>query len=83
MAGFEIVQAKCEDQIMSYARVLDLMQELKGIGAHNVNGGQNRGLTTRAKLRQLDAAYEKVRANGLLPATYDVQYYLVRKRRDS
>lgn len=80
VAGFDILHAACEDQVMSYQRVLDLMRELKGIGAHNVNGGQNRGLTTRAKLRQLDTAYEKVRANGVLPATYDVQYYLVQKQ---
>jgi malonyl-CoA O-methyltransferase len=54
--------------------VLSLMHDLKVIGAHNVTAGRPRGLTGRARLNQLAAAYEAERSSGRLPATYEVIY---------
>lgn len=57
---------------MRYARVRDLLAELKAIGAHNMNRGRPGGLTGRRALAGMVRAYEDWREDGLLPATYDV-----------
>jgi malonyl-CoA O-methyltransferase len=59
---------------LTYTDVLGLMRDLKAIGAHNVAVERARGLTTRAKLRRMEAAYERSRRDGRLPATYEVVY---------
>jgi malonyl-CoA O-methyltransferase len=59
---------------LTYADVLALMRDLKVIGAHNVTAGRPRGLTGRAKLRSVEAAYESLRREGRIPATYEVVY---------
>ena len=59
---------------MTYPRVLDLMRDLKAIGAHNVTAGRGRGLTGRRRLDALAAAYEPHRREGRLPATWEVVY---------
>ena len=60
--------------VMRYERVRELLDELKAIGAHNMNRGRQAGLTGRRALQGMLAAYETRRDNGLLPATYDVQF---------
>ena len=50
------------------------MRELKAIGAHNVTTGRRHGLTGRATLKQMIAAYETQRRDGVLPASYEVVY---------
>ncbi|HEB96379.1 MAG TPA: malonyl-[acyl-carrier protein] O-methyltransferase BioC [Sedimenticola thiotaurini] len=60
---------------LTYAAVDGLMRDLKVLGAHNVTSGRPRGLTGRARLRAMRAAYEEHRrADGLLPASYEVVY---------
>ena len=59
---------------LTYSDVLALMRDLKVIGAHNVTAGRARGLTGRAKLRSMEAAYESLRRDGRIPATYEVVY---------
>jgi len=59
---------------LTYRDALEVMRDLKAIGAHNVTAGRPRGLTGRARLQQVKAAYETSRRNGLLPATYEVVY---------
>ena len=59
---------------LTYPDVLSLMRDLKTIGAHNVTAGRARGLTGRARLRQMEAAYEVKRRDDLIPATYEVVY---------
>lgn len=59
---------------LTYPRVLDLMRDLKAIGAHNVAAGRRRGLTGRARLRAVTEAYEQHRRDGRLPATWEVVY---------
>jgi len=61
------------DRIVSgYTDVMSLMRELKTIGAHNVTQGRARGLTGRARLDAMTQAYEALRRDGKLPATWEV-----------
>lgn len=59
---------------LTYGEVLDLMRDLKAIGAHNVTAGRPRGLTGRRRLARLAAAYERHRQDGRLPATWEVVF---------
>ncbi|HEU5137863.1 MAG TPA: malonyl-ACP O-methyltransferase BioC [Steroidobacteraceae bacterium] len=58
--------------VIRYPDVLSLMRELKAIGAHNVTAGRPRGLTGRQRLASMTRAYETLRRDGALPATYEV-----------
>ena len=58
--------------VMYYDTVAELLRELKTLGAHNMNEGRPAGLTSRRKLLAMFAAYEQFRAQGRLPASYDV-----------
>ena len=80
-AGFYMQDFISEKRIMKYKHVIDLMRELKALGAHNVNTGSNQGLTGRKTLQALTNNYEQFRGDdGLLTATYDVMYLLLEKR---
>jgi malonyl-CoA O-methyltransferase len=79
--GDALVRAGCSEPVMdvehltlTYRTARDLMRELKGIGAHNVNAGRPRGLTGRARLAAFEAAYERFRQDDRLPATWEVVY---------
>ena len=58
--------------VMAYDDVLTLMRELKSIGAHNVTRGRARGLTGRRQFAAMTQAYDTLRRDGKLPATYEV-----------
>jgi malonyl-CoA O-methyltransferase len=58
--------------VMRYPDARALMRELKAIGAHNVTAGRSRGLTGRRRLAAMNQAYETLRGDGGLPATYEV-----------
>lgn len=64
---------------LEYARVRDLLDELKALGAHNMNRGRPAGLTSRRALQGMLGAYERQRSAGGLPATYEVIYAVVEK----
>jgi malonyl-CoA O-methyltransferase len=59
---------------LTYPNTVALMKDLKAIGAHNVTAGRSRGLTGRARLARVEAAYESYRRDGRLPATYEIIY---------
>jgi len=59
---------------LTYADVFGLMRDLKAIGAHNAAIHRPRGLTGKARLAAMQAAYEPFRRDGLLPATYEVVF---------
>ena len=59
---------------IGYADTLSLMRELKAIGARNVTAGRPRALAGRARLARVQQAYEGLRRDGRLPATYEVIY---------
>jgi malonyl-CoA O-methyltransferase len=58
--------------VLGYPSVEKLMRELKAIGAHNVTRGRAHGLTGRSRLTAMTAAYEQLRSDGNLPATWEV-----------
>jgi malonyl-CoA O-methyltransferase len=58
--------------VVDYSDVMTLMRELKAIGAHNVTQGRPRGLTGRRRLAAMTQAYESLRREGRLPATWEV-----------
>lgn len=59
---------------LTYREMRTLMDDLKAIGAHNVNEGRKRGLMGKQKWRALKEAYETFRRDEVLPATYEVIY---------
>ncbi|WP_296809159.1 malonyl-ACP O-methyltransferase BioC [Thiocapsa sp.] len=79
--GDALVRARFADPVMdtermtlTYPAVRDLMNDLKILGAGNATADRPRGLTGRARLAALDAAYENHRSDGRLPASYEVVY---------
>ena len=64
---------------MEYNRVRDLLNELKALGAHNMNPSRPSGLTSRRALQGMLQAYESWRTEGVLPATYDVIFGVLEK----
>src|SRR6185436_12584930 len=77
--GSALMQASLAEPVLDvdrivtgYRDVFDLMRELKAIGAHNVTEGRARGLTGRQRLAAMTRAYETLRRNGELPATWEV-----------
>lgn len=80
-AGFTVEHQVCQNEVLRYETAIDLMRDLKAIGAHNVNAGKKSGLSTRKDLQRMADAYESFRENGKLPATYEVLYFRVRKAR--
>jgi malonyl-CoA O-methyltransferase len=73
-AGFSEPVLDVDRIELGYADALALMRDLKAIGAHNVTAGRPRTLLGRAHLARMQAAYERERAHGVLPATYEVIY---------
>lgn len=72
--GLENPVMETEKITLNYKDAHDLMKELKMIGAHNINQGRRKTLTGKNRLQNMLAHYEKWRANGRLPATYEVIY---------
>jgi malonyl-CoA O-methyltransferase len=75
------IQLKLEGQAlrMEYMRVRDLLDELKALGAHNMNRSRPSGLTSRRALQGMLQAYESWRTDGVLPATYEVIFGVLEK----
>ncbi len=73
-AGFVEPVMDVEYLTLTYADVRSLMRDLKAIGAHNLNADRSHGLTGRGRLAAMEAAYERFRTSGRLPATYEVIY---------
>lgn len=79
--GDALVRTRFADPVMdaerltvTYARLADLMADLKSLGAHNATDRRPRGLTAPRRLAALEAAYEAYRRDGRLPASYEVVY---------
>jgi len=79
--GDALLQAHFKDPVMDvdweifyYAQTLDLMQELKNIGAHNITAGRPRSLMGKQKFQKMVAHYEQYRQPRGLPATYEVVF---------
>lgn len=78
--GFTIEHSEVSDAILSYDKPMQLMKDLKAIGAHNISTARPKALMGKSKLSAVLAAYEKYRrADGTVPATYRVGYFILRK----
>ena len=73
-AGFRDPVLDLETWTLTYGDAKTLMRELKAIGASNADADRPRGLTGKARLQRMLAAYEPLRRDGVLPATYEVIY---------
>lgn len=59
---------------LTYADVTAMLRDLKATGSQNATAERTRGLAGRGRLRALEAAYEKFREGGVLPASYEVVF---------
>lgn len=59
---------------LTYDDVISVMRDLKAIGAHNVTQTRRRGLMGKKQWQQVIDAYETLRRDGKLPATFEVVY---------
>jgi len=73
-AGLNEPVLDVERRLLTYVDTLAVMRDLKTIGAHNVTADRSRGLTGRGRWRRMTAAYEAMRDEGRIPATYEVIY---------
>ena len=74
-AGFADPVMDMEMVTVTYPDLGRLLADLRAIGATNANAGRERGLTTRARLRAVESAYDTFRlSDHRLPATYEVVY---------
>ena len=71
-AGFSSPVLDREFVTLTYANVVAVMRDLKGIGAHNVQAQRARGLFGKRALGAITTAYEPFRVDGRLPCTYEI-----------
>jgi malonyl-CoA O-methyltransferase len=73
-AGFANPVMDMEKIVLTYDDIKAVMRDLKAIGAHNVALGRPRGLMGRHAFERAEAAYDKLRREGRLPATFEIVY---------
>jgi len=73
-AGFADPVMEMEPLTLTYADPGTLLAELKALGATNSTRGRPRGLTGTARWRRMLAAFERMRKDGRIPATFEVVY---------
>ncbi len=72
--GFHLPVMDAERIVKYYPSALELMRELKTIGAHNVNAGRKKGLTGKQGVDEMSTFYDALRTEQGLPATYEIIY---------
>lgn len=70
--GFVDFELQSQIYPVSYASVMDLMRELKAIGAHNVSEGRNKKMTTRRQLQAMIQCYEYAMPEQAILASYEI-----------
>lgn len=79
--GFEIDSFEQQRIILQFDQLKQLTDELKGLGAHNLNPGRQPSLSGRQRIKAFRHAYEAMRdVQGKIPATYQVFYYRLQRR---
>ena len=73
-AGFADPVMDMESLTLTYADAIGLMRELKQIGATNATQGRSHGLMGRGRWQRALAAFEAMRRDGRIPATFEVVY---------
>lgn len=77
-AGFNNFEIKVRQYLPRYESVLDLMHELKHIGAHNVNSARRRHLTTKTTLQTMMENYPRTQSGEII-ATFEVIFVKAKK----
>lgn len=77
-AGFVGITVEHEVYRYNYPSVRALMRELKGIGAHNVNLGRKRRLTTKTQLQNMIDHYHRSMAGSAIVASYEILFVRAR-----
>jgi malonyl-CoA O-methyltransferase len=72
--GFAEPVMEMEVLTLEYSALADLARDLKETGAHNVLPERARGLMTPRRWRRVIEAYEGMRRDGVLPATFEIVY---------
>ncbi|HEX3603851.1 MAG TPA: malonyl-ACP O-methyltransferase BioC [Steroidobacteraceae bacterium] len=72
--GFAAPVLDVERFTLRYVDVRKVAADLKATGAHNATVGRAKGLTGPRKFAAMQAAYERFRQEGRLPATYEVVF---------
>jgi malonyl-CoA O-methyltransferase len=73
-AGFADPVMDMETITLTYTAVDDLVCELRSAGAVNAQHGRSRGLAGRKSWAAMRSAYEALRVDGKLPATFEIVY---------
>lgn len=73
-AGFQHPVMEMEVLTLTYADLISLMRDLKGLGAHNASVERRRGMMGKSSWQKLEKAYEAFRTDGRLPASFEVIY---------
>ena len=73
-AGFADPVMDMEPFTLTYASVLEVMRDIKQLGAHNVALNRAHGLTGKTRFARFRAAYEALARDGKIPATYEAVY---------
>lgn len=73
-AGFADPVMEMEVLTLTYSDLKAVMQDLRGIGAHNATAGRAPGLTGKARWARIAENYEALRRDGRLPATFEIIY---------
>jgi malonyl-CoA O-methyltransferase len=73
-SGFAEPVMDMEIITLTYADVKSVMQDLRGIGAHNATAGRAQGMMGKAAWQHVLERYESYRRDGKLPATFEIVY---------
>ena len=73
-AGFADPVLEMEALTLTYNDVRAVMQDLRGIGAHNATAGRAQGMMGKARWARIVQNYEALRRDGRLPATFEIVY---------
>ncbi len=74
VCGFDAPVMDMEMITLTYADVDALLADLRATGQTNALAGRRRGLTGKGVFERMRAAYETVRKDGRLPASFEVVY---------
>jgi len=83
-SGLNVETVQQKNWLLEYSELKQLTTDLKNIGAHNMNSGERKGLTGRARIIGFKRNYECYRQeNGMLPASYEVYFLKLSKTEKS